>query len=88
MFAQEICELNEIPYRVSYKEYTQNLKIINSITKYGDNFKFAKDLFDIPLPDRYIWLRIHVERAVSNRRLSDKTKEALWAALGKLRGGV
>ncbi len=43
LFAQEICELNEIPYRVSYKEYTQNLKIINSITKYGDNFKFAKE---------------------------------------------
>lgn len=88
LFAQEICEANEIPYKVSYKEYIQNLKIINSITKYGDDFKFAKDLFDIPLPDRYNWLRIQVEHAVANRRISDKTKEALWTALGKLKGGV
>jgi len=88
LFAQEICKVNQISYQVSYKEYTQSLKIINSITKYGEDFKFAKDLFDIPLPDRYNWLRMQVEYAIQNRRISDKTKEALWAALGRLKGGV
>jgi len=31
---------------------------------------------------------MQVEYAIQNRRISDKTKEALWAALGRLKGGV
>ncbi|MBE6985965.1 MAG: hypothetical protein E7433_00875 [Ruminococcaceae bacterium] len=88
LFAQEICKVNNIPYHESYKYYVRDLRIINSITRYGDDFKFAKDLFDIPLPDRYNWLRMQIEYAIKHRRMAAKTKDALWQALNNLKGGV
>lgn len=88
MFAQEICKVNDIPYHTAYKNYVRDLRMINSITRYGDDFKFAKDLFDIPLPNRYNWLRMQAEYAVKSRRMADKTKTALWTAINNLRGGI
>lgn len=88
LFAQEICKVNEIPYHMAYKNYVRDLRIINSITRYGDDFKFAKDLFDIPLLNRYNWLRMQAEHAVKSRRMAEKTKTALWTAINNLKGGV
>lgn len=88
LFAQEICSANNIPYEEAYKLHVRDLRRINSITRYGDDFKFAKDLFDIPLPDRYNWLRMQVEYAMRHRRMASKTKDVLWAILNNLKGGV
>ena len=80
--------MNNIPYRESYKYHVRDLRIINSITRYGDDFKFAKDLFDTPLPDRYNWLRMQIEYAIKHRRMAAKTKDALWQAFNNLKGGL
>ena len=42
---------------MSYQDKVRNLRIINKVLKICENdYDFAKELFDIEMPDRYNWL--------------------------------
>lgn len=41
------------------------------------NYTFAKQLFDIPLPERYNWLRGQADELISTGKLSKKTVKCL-----------
>lgn len=90
LFAQEICNVYGAKYRESYSACVKPLRIVNSIMKIGGDYDFAKQLFDIPLPERYNWLRGQADTLIAQNKLSHKTVAALNEALDKLKskGGV
>ena len=86
LFAQEICLKNKAAFRQAYTEPVKRLRIINSITKTADSYDFAKQLFDIPLPERYNWLRGIADTAIASGNLSDKSIQVLNEAVAYMRG--
>lgn len=86
LFAQEICKINNAAFRASYTEPVKRLRIINSIVRISDDFNFAKQLFDIPLPNRYNWLRGKANELIATGKLSTKTVESLNEAVEYLKG--
>ena len=86
LFAQEICSKNKVTFGRAYPETVKRLRIINSITKTADSYDFAKQLFDIPLTERYNWLREIADTAIASGRLSDKSVQALNDAVNYMRG--
>lgn len=77
LFAQEICTKNGVTFKASYPEKVKPLCIINNILQNGDRYTFAKQLFDIPLPERYNWLKKQADQLISTRKLSKKTVKSL-----------
>lgn len=86
LFAQEICKKNDVAYRGAYPQTVKRLRMIISITKVEDSFDFAKQLFDIPLPKRYNWLRQKADDAILTGSLSEKTVKSLNDAVEYMRG--
>ena len=64
-------------YTASYVDKVKPLHIINNILRNGDRFTFAKQLFDIPMPERYNWLREQADELISTGKLSAKTVKGL-----------
>ena len=57
LYAQEICEKNRIAWKGSYLNIVKKLRAINKILGICENdYDFAKQLFDIEMPNRYNWL--------------------------------
>ena len=81
LFAQEICKKNGVKFKGSYSDKVQPLCIINNILRNGDRYSFAKQLFDIPLPERYNWLRSEADQLISTGKLSKKTASSLNEAV-------
>ena len=81
LYAQEICRKNGVEFRGAYTEYVKPLEIINNILRNGDRFTFAQQLFDIPLPSRYNYLRKLADELISTGKLSKKTSESLNVAV-------
>lgn len=77
LFAQEICKKNGVKYTAAYSDKVKPLHIINNILRNGDRFTFAKQLFDIPMPERYNWLRTQADELISTGKLSKKTIKGL-----------
>ena len=77
LFAQEICQKNGVKYKGAYSEKVQPLCIINNILRNGDRYSFAKHLFDIPLPERYNWLRGEADQLILTGKLTKKTVNSL-----------
>ena len=77
LFAREICRKNGVKFKGAYSEQVQPLCIINNILRNGDRYSFAKQLFDIPLPERYNWLRAQANELILTGKLSKKTVKSL-----------
>lgn len=77
LFAQEICKKNGVKYTAAYSDKVKPLHIINNILRNGDRFTFAKQLFDIPMTERYNWLRSQADELISTGKLSKKTIKGL-----------
>lgn len=86
LFAQEICKQNGAKFRAAYPETVQKLRIINSISRISDDYGFAKQLFDIALPERYNWLRRKADELIATGKLSGKTIKSLDDAVEYFRG--
>ena len=81
LYAQEICRKNGVEFKVAYAEKVQKLAIINNILKNGDRYSFAKELFDIPLTERYNWLRSQADALISQGILKKRTVLSLEEAV-------
>jgi hypothetical protein len=55
----------------------QKLRIINFISRISDDYGFAKQLFDIVLPERPNWLRRKADELIATGKLSGKTIQIL-----------
>lgn len=76
LFAQELCRANGIEFYMSYQNETKHLRIINSIINPRGRdgiFDFARELFDIPLPQRYNYLRRKIKVARDSGAISIKS---------------
>ena len=81
LFAQEICRRNGVSFKGSYPEMVKPLCIVNNIVRNGDRYSFAKQLFDIPLTERYNWLRNQADQLIATGKLSKKTVKSLNEAV-------
>lgn len=81
LFAQEICKKNGVAFKGAYLEEVKPLCIINNILRNGDRYSFAKQVFDIPLPERYNWLWAQADQLISTGKLSKKTVRSLNGAV-------
>ena len=81
MYAQEICRKNGVPFKEAYGAKVKQLRIINSILRNGDGYSFAKALFDIPLPERYNWLKNQADELILQGKLKKQTVQSLEKAV-------
>ena len=81
LYAQEICRKNGVAFRTAYQESVKPLEIINNILRNGDRYSFAERLFDIPLPERYNWLRKQADNLISQGKLKERTVKSLNEAV-------
>lgn len=81
LFAQEICRKNGAAFAPAYQEIVKPLEIINNILRNGDRYSFAKQLFDIPLPERYNWLREQADAVIAQGKLKIRTIQSLNEAV-------
>lgn len=58
---RQICKGQEIISTSSYENYTNILQMLNQKFRFGTDMEFAKELFNIPLPERYQWLEDKVD---------------------------
>lgn len=77
LYAQEICKKNGASFVGAYAKKIQPLVIVNNILRNGTRYDFARQLFDIPLPERYNWLRVQADDLIATKKLSKKTAQSL-----------
>lgn len=85
---QQICEEKGIKSIKGYAVFTDILENINYSSRYGTNLEFAKELFNIPLPDRYEWLRSKVEKILKEENASLEDYIETMNYLENLEGGI
>lgn len=63
------------------------LKTINDSFGYGKDLEFAKEIFNIPLHDRYQWLVDKVDESLRNANASFEDYNEVMFFLKTLEGG-
>lgn len=88
-FAQEICKMNGIPFIAAYPEETYGLRVFAKMLKV-DDYRFAKEVFETPLTQRYVWLRKRLEDGVHEGLFSERKLRELKFVLSRYvaRGGM
>lgn len=69
---QQICSEYAISHEPAYVDIVLILKTINDSFKYGSDLEFAKELFNVPLPERYKWLE---DKVVDSLKAADASFE-------------
>lgn len=85
---QQICEEKQIARSSAYENQTIVLKALNSRFAYGTDAEFAKELFNIPLPERYQWLEDKVDASLRNEGASFADYNDVMFFLSKLKGAI
>ena len=85
---QQICEEKHIKSIQGYKRYTESLELLNKNFHYGTNLEFAKELFNIPFPDRYEWLKNKVDKSLKRENVSIEDYVAVMEFVKNLKGGI
>lgn len=85
---QQICEEKQIKSIPAYEELTTILEILNYRFNYGTNMEFAKELFNVSLPDRYKWLEDKVDNSLRELGASFEDYNDVMKFIGQLKGGA
>lgn len=85
---QQICEEKQIARSSAYEDQTIVLKALNNRFAYGTDAEFAKELFNIPLPERYQWLEDKVDASLRNEGASFADYNDVMFFLSKLKGAI
>lgn len=83
----QICAEKEIPNIAAYEDKVTILQAINNAFSYGTDLEFAKELFNIPLPDRYQWLKDKVDDSLRVASVSFQDYNDVMQFLENLKGG-
>lgn len=67
---QQICLEKKIHSVESYKNSVNRLIILNNKFNFGTDMEFARELFNVPLPERYQWLEDKVNESLHNMNVS------------------
>ena len=84
---QQICAERNIRNIGAYEDKVLILKTINDSFGYGTDLEFAKEIFNIPLPDRYQWLVDKVDESLRNANASFEDYNDVMFFLKTLEGG-
>lgn len=84
---QQICIEKNIPSVTAYEDRVIILQTLNNTFGYGTDLEFAKELFNIPLPDRYQWLEDKVDASLRVANVSFQDYNDVMQFLQKLKGG-
>ena len=84
---QQICKQNNIKTNSAYEELTNVLQVINDKFEYGTDMEFGKELFNVPLPERYQWLEDKVENSLRENNVSFEDYYDVMRFVEKLKGG-
>ncbi len=84
---QQICAERNIHNIAAYEDKVLILKIINDAFGYGTDLEFAKEIFNIPLPDRYQWLVDKVDESLRGANASFEDYNEVMLFLRALEGG-
>ena len=84
---QQICLERKIESAETYSSWVARLKILNDNFMYGTDMEFAKELFNVPLPERYQWLEDKVEQSLRDNNLSFVDFNDVLRFVQELKGG-
>lgn len=84
---QQICAERNIRNIGAYEDKVLILKTINDSFGYGTDLEFAKEIFNVPLPDRYQWLVDKVDESLRNANASFEDYNDVMFFLKALEGG-
>lgn len=84
---QQICIEKEISHMETYPNLVLILQEINGAFHYGSDMEFAKELFNIPLPDRYRWLEDKVVESLKKENVSSADFKEVLSFVRILKGG-
>lgn len=85
---QQICKEKHITSIPTYNDLTIVLQTLNDKFDYGSDMEFAKELFNIPLPDRYQWLENKVDESLRNLNASFEDYNDVMEFIKTLKGGA
>ena len=72
----------------AYSNRVDVLKVINASFGYGTDMEFAKELFNVPLPDRYQWLEDKVDASLRSKGASFMDYNDVMEFLRILKGAI
>lgn len=85
---QQICNEKQITNSYAYEERTIVLKALNDRFSYGTDMEFARELFNVPLPDRYQWLEDKVDNSLRSEGASFTDYNDVMEFLSRLKGAI
>ena len=85
---QQICRKMKITSVNGYVEQVPILQAINSKFKYGTDMEFARELFNVPLPERYQWLEDKVDASLRSVGASFSDYNDVMLFLEELKGAI
>lgn len=85
---QQICKELKMQTGEAYSNRVDVLKVINASFGYGTDMEFAKELFNVPLPDRYQWLEDKVDASLRSKGASFMDYNDVMEFLRILKGAI
>lgn len=84
---QQICQEKNISSVYSYEDKTIVLQALNKFFNFGTDMEFAKEIFNIPLPERYQWLEDKVSESLKQAGASFEDFYEVMDFVKRLKGG-
>lgn len=84
---QQICQEKNISSVYSYEDKTIVLQALNKFFNFGTDMEFAKEIFNIPLPERYQWLEDKVSESLKQAGVSFEDFYEVMDFVKRLKGG-
>lgn len=84
---QQICTEKNIINLPAYEDKTIVLQTLNESFLFGTDMEFAKEIFNVPLPDRYQWLENRVDECLRQVRASFEDYNEVMGFVERLKGG-
>lgn len=84
---QQICKEKQIANLNGYEEKTIILQVLNNRFSFGTDMEFAKEIFNIPLPERYQWLVDRVDEQLRQEGASFEDYNDVMEFVENLKGG-
>lgn len=84
---QQICKEKNLINTCAYEDKTIVLQALNNRFLFGTDAEFAKELFNVPLPERYQWLENKVDECLRQNGASFEDYNEVMGFVQRLKGG-
>lgn len=84
---QQICMEQNIANTYAYEEKTAVLQALNNSFSFGTDMEFAREIFNVPLPERYQWLEDRVDECLKQAGASFEDYYDVMGFVKNLKGG-